>query len=271
MALGDDCREAILSARCPSSSTSDRASASTRRTLSHEWVRFDAPATSSSASVRTSSRSTGSTRRCCSGGTSTRTSPAHVPSARAVESLEDRVAGYHCNHSRTPTVYGPDAVGNDLARFFTSVEQAELPGQRETWGLADVTLEEIPVRARVGRRFADALVTAIPPDGVRLAPNVGHAPVVDIRLQPRVSVRRRFDRRVAAAHDRGLSGSQPDAADDARSTRQRGRCRPHSRRDRGRQRSPRGTNSPTRSTCWWSTSGSTSESFLRSVITSIPT
>jgi hypothetical protein len=86
---------------------------------------------------------------------------------RGVEGgLEDRVAGYHCNHSRTPTVYGSAAVGNDLARFYTSVERAELPAQRTTWGLPDVELEEVQLRSRTGSRFAEAVASVIP-DGPR--------------------------------------------------------------------------------------------------------
>jgi hypothetical protein len=142
-------------------------------TLNHEWVRFDAPGDFQLCLRDDIFAIDGFDEEMLLGW--------HVDSNLsrrmflrhgAVESLEDRVAGYHCNHSRTPTVYGPDAVGNDLVRFFTSVQRAELPAQRETWGLADATLKEIPVRGRVGRRFADVLVTAIPPDGVRLTPNV---------------------------------------------------------------------------------------------------
>ena len=82
----------------------------------------------------------------------------------SIESLEERLAGYHCNHSRTPTVYhGPEPIGNDITRFFLSVERAELPDQRDTWGLADTTLEEVAVGPRVGVRVARALLAAIPP------------------------------------------------------------------------------------------------------------
>jgi hypothetical protein len=82
----------------------------------------------------------------------------------SIDSLEDRLAAYHCNHNRTPTVYhGSHAVMmNDLERFFASVDRADLPEQRVTWGLADVELEEVPVRERVGATFADAVVGVIP-------------------------------------------------------------------------------------------------------------
>jgi hypothetical protein len=81
----------------------------------------------------------------------------------SIGSLEGRLAGYHCNHSRTPTVYhGAVPVMNDLGRFFASVERSDLPLQRESWGLADAWLEEVPLRQRVGPRFGDTVLAAIP-------------------------------------------------------------------------------------------------------------
>ena len=65
----------------------------------------------------------------------------------SIETLEGSIAGYHCNHSRIPTVYhGAEKVANDLDRFFVSVEGAALQAQRRTWGLADAALEEVPLR-----------------------------------------------------------------------------------------------------------------------------
>jgi hypothetical protein len=81
----------------------------------------------------------------------------------SIGSLEESLAGYHCNHNREPTVYhGTGKVANDLVRFFVAIDRPELPAQRTTWGLADATLEEVPVRERSGPSFADALVAAIP-------------------------------------------------------------------------------------------------------------
>jgi hypothetical protein len=91
---------------------------------------------------------------------------------RGVEdSLDDRVAGYHCNHSRTPTVYGSAAVGNDLTRFYTSVERAGLPAQRETWGLPDVELEQVQLRPRTGSRFTEVVASVIPDATAARAPS----------------------------------------------------------------------------------------------------
>ena len=76
-------------------------------------------------------------------------------------SAADRLAGYHCNHNRTPTVYhGARAVANDLNRFFLSVKRPELPRQRNTWGLADVDLEEVPLVRRTD--LAESVREAIP-------------------------------------------------------------------------------------------------------------
>ena len=41
-------------------------------------------------------------------------------------------------------------------------ERAELPAQRETWGLANVALEEIAVGPATGARFTVALESAMP-------------------------------------------------------------------------------------------------------------
>jgi hypothetical protein len=83
----------------------------------------------------------------------------------SIESLGDHVAGYHCNHSRTPTIYhGARLVTNDLDRFFFSVDEAELPTQRKIWGLVDAVLEEVPVRQRVGSHFAESLLAVTPGD-----------------------------------------------------------------------------------------------------------
>jgi hypothetical protein len=81
----------------------------------------------------------------------------------SIESLGESLAGYHCNHNREHTVYhGRGKAANDLDRFVVKVDQPELPAQRTRWGLADVALEEVPVRERSGPNFAAALVAAIP-------------------------------------------------------------------------------------------------------------
>lgn len=80
----------------------------------------------------------------------------------SIESLDERLAGYHCNHNRTPTIYHQAAaIGNDLDRFYLDLEGADLPGQRETWGLAGLELEEVSPAGAARRRLVDALVSTI--------------------------------------------------------------------------------------------------------------
>jgi len=81
----------------------------------------------------------------------------------SVETFEERAAGYHCNHSRIPTVYhGPATVANDLERFYVSLQTAELPEQRAGWGLADLKLDEVPLRHGIAVQLADALAEVMP-------------------------------------------------------------------------------------------------------------
>jgi hypothetical protein len=81
----------------------------------------------------------------------------------SIESLGERLAGYHCNHNREPTVYhGTGKVANDLERFVVAVDRADLPAQKDTWGLAGVELDEVAVRERAGPQFGATLVAAIP-------------------------------------------------------------------------------------------------------------
>jgi hypothetical protein len=128
-------------------------------TASHEWIRFDAPGDFQLVLRDDFVAVDGFNEEMLLGW--------HVDSnlsrrlllrRRAVESLGDRVAGYHCNHNRVPTIYhGAQVVTNDLYRFFYSVNRAELPEQRETWGLADAVLEEVSLRERVGLQIGDQL------------------------------------------------------------------------------------------------------------------
>lgn len=80
----------------------------------------------------------------------------------SIESLEHELAGYHCNHSRTRTVYHASRVENDFQRFFYSVAEDALPAQRATWGLPDVTVEEVPIRQGLSARSPAVLSKVIP-------------------------------------------------------------------------------------------------------------
>src|SRR5205814_10576393 len=81
----------------------------------------------------------------------------------SIESVTERLSGYHCNHNRTPSFYhGSQVVTNDLERFLLLVEHAELREQRRTWGLVDDELEEVSLRDRSTGRFAAAVAAASP-------------------------------------------------------------------------------------------------------------
>jgi hypothetical protein len=133
-------------------------------TISHEWIRFDAPGDFQLILREDFLAIDGLDEEMLLG--------YHVDSnlsrrmlfhRGSIESLGDSLAGYHCNHNREPTVYhGTGKVMNDLDRFVVTIDQPELPAQRTTWGLADVALEAVPVRERSGPNFAAGLAAAIP-------------------------------------------------------------------------------------------------------------
>ena len=61
--------------------------------------------------------------------------------------LEDKLWGYHCNHTRQETAaHKQHAPENDWKTFVTNVETPYLPKQSETWGLAGEELEKIPLK-----------------------------------------------------------------------------------------------------------------------------
>jgi hypothetical protein len=133
-------------------------------TLSNEWIRFDAPGDFQLVLREDFVAIDGLDEEMLLG--------YHVDSnfskrmrlhRGSIESLAERLAGYHCNHNRTPTVYhGSRVVTNDLERFFLSVDRPELPAQRRTWGLVDEMLEEVSIRERSGGQFAAAVTAASP-------------------------------------------------------------------------------------------------------------
>ena len=133
-------------------------------TVSHEWIRFDAPGDFQLILRQDYLAIDGLDEDMLLG--------YHVDSNLSrrmlfhrgtIESLGDSVAGYHCNHNRERTVYhGASVVANDLERFVVKVERAELPAQRESWGLVGETLDEVDLRERVGPRLAETFTAAIP-------------------------------------------------------------------------------------------------------------
>src|SRR5215210_3341816 len=133
-------------------------------TLSNEWIRFDAPGDFQLVLRDDFVAIDGLDEEMVLG--------YHVDSnfskrmrlhRRSIGSLEDSVAGYHCNHNRTPTVYhGAKLVTNDLERFFLLVDKPEVPEQAATWGFAGEEIEEVPLGERSGAQFAEAVAAATP-------------------------------------------------------------------------------------------------------------
>ena len=79
----------------------------------------------------------------------------------SIETLEESLAGYHCNHHRTQTVYHGTTIANDLGDFVHRLDRVDVPAQRATWGLADVDIEEVVVSERVGGDLVDAVLAAV--------------------------------------------------------------------------------------------------------------
>ncbi len=132
-------------------------------TLSHEWVRFDAPGDFQLMLREDLLAIDGFDEEMLLGWhiDSNLTRRMHLHRG-SIGTLEGSVAGYHCNHSRVPTVYHGVTISNDIDRFFYSVEVAELPAQRATWGLVDDALEAVPLQRQVGSAFVDALLATLP-------------------------------------------------------------------------------------------------------------
>ena len=132
-------------------------------TMSHEWIRFDAPGDFQLMLREDLVAIDGFDEEMILGyHVDSNLSRRLLLQRGAIETLEDEVGGYHCNHNRTRTVYHGSLVSNDLEKFFYSVDEAALPAQRSTWGLADVTLEEVPIRDGVSARCAAVLSDLVP-------------------------------------------------------------------------------------------------------------
>jgi hypothetical protein len=132
-------------------------------TVSHEWIRFDAPGDFQLVLRDDFIAVDGFNEEMLLGyHVDSNLSRRMLLRRGSIESLADHLAGYHCNHTRVPTVYhGARLVSNDLKRFFYSVNQADLPEQRATWGLLDVTLEEVPIPDRVALDVGDRIASVV--------------------------------------------------------------------------------------------------------------
>ena len=61
-----------------------------------------------------------------------------------IETLEGKLWGYHCNHTRQTSVFHRQlSPENDWNTFVRDVGSPDLPEQKETWGLKNEIIEEI--------------------------------------------------------------------------------------------------------------------------------
>jgi hypothetical protein len=83
-----------------------------------------------------------------------------------VDTLVDRVFGYHCDHTRVAAANnkGRQTIMNDQDRFIWDVTTPYLPSQTETWGWPDVDVEEIRLdRDTSYERYVAGLAVTIEP------------------------------------------------------------------------------------------------------------
>ncbi len=78
-------------------------------------------------------------------------------------SLEEELEGYHLNHNlQANLLHAAEVEFNDFTRFYDNCQEAELPLQRDSWGLQGVHLEEIRLPSRRFAAFRHALGQALP-------------------------------------------------------------------------------------------------------------
>ena len=132
-------------------------------TMSHEWIRFDAPGDCQLILREDLEAIDGFNEEMLHGyHVDSNLSRRMLMHRGSIESLEQHLAGYHCNHNRTPTVYHGRRIENDLHKFFYALDQPALAGQRNTWGLADIGVSEVPLRDSIDADGARALVDVMP-------------------------------------------------------------------------------------------------------------
>lgn len=79
-----------------------------------------------------------------------------------IESLSDQIFAYHCDHTRQVTpAHRAGRQENDVGRFVTNVARADIPEQRDIWGLAGEEIESFTLADAPSRRFADITRAAV--------------------------------------------------------------------------------------------------------------
>jgi len=80
-----------------------------------------------------------------------------------VKSLQDKLYGYHCNHTRTSGwMHSVKRKENSIETFFENVTEATLVNQKN-WGLADEKVEEIKIGFDPTTTFCDKISKMITP------------------------------------------------------------------------------------------------------------
>jgi hypothetical protein len=133
-------------------------------TVSHEWIRYDAPGDFQLILRDEFIAIDGFDEEMLLGyHVDSNLSRRMILQRGSIEDLSDQLTGYHCNHSRTTTVYhGAGIAANNLDRFFYSIDRVELPEQRQTWGLADLNLKEVPVGRSASLHVVESVASVVP-------------------------------------------------------------------------------------------------------------
>lgn len=83
-----------------------------------------------------------------------------------VDTLIDKVFGYHCDHTRVPAANnkGRQTKMNDQDQFIWNISSPYLPSQEDTWGWPGIEIEEIRLdRDTSYERFTTGLAAAMEP------------------------------------------------------------------------------------------------------------
>jgi hypothetical protein len=76
--------------------------------------------------------------------------------------LIDNVFGYHCDHTRQVTpAHRKDSVSNDIKTFVDDVDTPFVPEQADSWGLADVEVEEVRLNHGRDRAYMAGISASI--------------------------------------------------------------------------------------------------------------
>ena len=101
-----------------------------------------------------------------------------------VKSALDHVFSFHCDHNRETTpAHAHGAVQNDWQTFVNDLQEAAIPEQRDSWGFAGESIEEIRIEEKP--KIVGSLEAMLPPMSVAyyvtsIAPELYH----DFRYDP---------------------------------------------------------------------------------------